>query len=54
MTKNMDKKEKKVLTKLFADEDLELLSILLDKCIITIRPEDKKENANDNQELVAM
>jgi hypothetical protein len=47
----MDKKEKCILTKLFADQDDDLLAILLSKCIITIRPEDKKEVDNDSEKI---
>jgi hypothetical protein len=49
--KTMDKKEKRILTKLFTDQDDDLLAILLSKCIITIRPEDKKEKDNDGEKI---
>jgi hypothetical protein len=48
--KTMDKKEKKVLTKLFSDQDDGLLALLLMKAIITIT-DDKKEVENDSEKV---
>jgi hypothetical protein len=49
--KTMDKKEKRILTKLFADQDDGLLELLLMRAIVTITSEDKKEKDNDSEKV---
>jgi hypothetical protein len=48
--KTMDKKEKRILTKLFTDQDDGLLELLLMRAIITIT-DDKKEVENDSEKI---